>query len=618
MNDLDALIRAEIEPLLPLPVSAVASWEDVLRRAAPVRRPKRAWFAVAAAIILVAAAASVAPPVRSAIAGAFDDFSAWLTGHPGTQATPAEQQAFERANERTWAKFAPGTQLRRLLSVRRSGTEFRLFGYRSGDDLCLKVVAAGASRGEATGCAPQHDLQTSTQPAIVVAVDESIGGAVGPTGPDGYKANAYLATFGIASDGVDRIVVDGDSGMADAAIGGNAFLYIADHPKIGARVHSVRAVAANGRQVKLAFEGSPFGTFALAAPPKGSFHGPASVQRHLVGGTIGWLAHNQQRGEPLPASLKAKLDPMIEHLAHTRHSITANWPQQPVEPIIERELQPDPNDFTRIVLVGLSPGSSMNDRGAGVCIETIGNNSIGGGCSPLAQVFTHSPLQIGISGSGPSEYSLITGIASDDVARISAYLGSGTVVPVTLRDNAFVARIARAAYPLRIVAYDSAGKVISVHNFPNDGMTSPAPKAAQTSIHTIATVTGNHGGTATLRAGTPTGGYQCWSIDFSDGASQGGCTQSPTHDHPLRLLSVQPSSGDLFLIGQVPGNVAKVEIRFPNGTTKTIGTSNGFALAALPTKPSQRKTTVLELHAYNHAGTQLAKRGLRVELPRSN
>jgi hypothetical protein len=613
MSDFVILGRVEIEPLLPLPAGAVASWDDVLRRAAPVRRYPRMRIAVVLAVAAVAAALAVATPVRSAIGAALDDFSAWLTGTPGKPVSKSEQQAFERANARTWAAFAPGTKLRRLLTTGSSGTRFELFGFRSGDDLCVKLVATGASTGNATRCAPEQALQTAAQPAVVVAVDEPVGGTVGATGPDGYKADAYLATFGIASDGVRQVAVGGDSGPADAELGGNAFLYVADHPKIGARVRSISAVAGNGKQVALDFEASPFGSLYLAAPPKGTFHGPTQLQRHLVGGTIGWLEHGQQRGTDVPASLRSRLARMIDQLTHLSHSVASNgWPRKPVRPIIERELQPDPNDFSRMILVGLSPNNSMRNADAGICIYSSGGNSIGGGCEAFNRLFAHGPLNIEISGSGPSQYSLITGTASDAVARITAYLGTGEVIPVAFRDNVFLARVARADYPLRIVAYDRTGKVVSVSNFANDGMTSPAPAAAQTSLRTIDHVIGDHGGTATLRAGTPAGGYQCWTITFSSGAEQGGCTPWPVREGPLKLLNTQRSSGDLFLVGQTRRDVAKVTIRFRNRSSESVNTTDGFAVAALPANEIYAKTTFLELQAYDAAGRELAKRGMRL------
>jgi hypothetical protein len=229
----------------------------------------------------------------------------------------------------------------------------------------------------------------------------------------------------------------------------------------------------------------------------------------------------------------------------------------------------------------------------------------------LSGAFRSRPLWLSLGGSGMSQYSVLAGAASDDVARIAAYLGNGDVLPVALRDNVFVARIARAAYPLRVVAYDATGLVVEVQDFPSDGMTSPAPKAARTSMRTRLVVTGDRGATATLRAGDPAGGYRCWSIALEGGAEEGGCTPWPIKGPPLLLLGAQRSGGDFFLAGEVPPSVVKVEARFADGVTKTLDTSDGFALAPIPAAETAGDSFLVELHAYDSAGHEIAKRGLK-------
>jgi hypothetical protein len=208
---------------------------------------------------------------------------------------------------------------------------------------------------------------------------------------------------------------------------------------------------------------------------------------------------------------------------------------------------------------------------------------------------------------------VLSGAASDDVARIAAYLGNGDVVAVALRDNVFIARIARGAYPLRVVAYDAHGLVVEVQDFASDGMTSPAPAAARTSIRTRLRVTGDHGATGTLRAGDPAGGYRCWSIAFQSGAGEGGCTPWPVKDPPLLLLAAQRSRDDFFLAGQVPESVAKVEVHVSDGLRKAVDTSDGFALMPIPATETVGDSFFIELRAYDQNGKELAKRGLEVK-----
>jgi hypothetical protein len=254
----------------------------------------------------------------------------------------------------------------------------------------------------------------------------------------------------------------------------------------------------------------------------------------------------------------------------------------------------------------------MQDPEAGICFGIVQGTGIGSTCVPLSRAFAHDPLWLTIGGSGMSQFSVLAGAASDDVARIAAYLGNGEVVPVALRDNVFLARIGRGAYPLRIVAYDDRGLVIEVKDFASDGMTSPAPAAARTSIRTRLHIRGDLGATAMLRAGDAAGGYRCWSISFENGAQEGGCTPWPIKDPPLLLLNAQHSGGDYFLAGQVPASVAKVQVRFSDGVSKIIDPTDGFALMAIPAAEAVGDSFFVELRAYDRNGVEIAKRGLKV------
>src|SRR4029453_111649 len=164
-------------------------------------------------------------------------------------------------------KFAPGTKLRRLLETKIAGTTFTLYGFRSGADLGLGFLARGKETETATYCAPVRVLQTGRAPAVVVATDQGIGLTDVPPDEDGYRPAAYSAPFGIASDGVQKVVLHGDNGTHQALLGGNAFLSVDDHPKLGARVRSAEAVAANGAGAGLPSQGAAFGPPLRPAPP---------------------------------------------------------------------------------------------------------------------------------------------------------------------------------------------------------------------------------------------------------------------------------------------------------------------------------------------------------------
>jgi hypothetical protein len=70
-------------------------------------------------------------------------------------------------------------------------------------------------------------------------------------------------------------------------------------------------------------------------------------------------------------------------------------------------------------------------------------------------------LSSGFSGGGQQIW-LVSGLASDDVARIEVFVGDGRHWPAPLRDNATAFRVQRAKFPVRVVAYDRGGRVIAV------------------------------------------------------------------------------------------------------------------------------------------------------------
>jgi len=325
--------------LLVDPFDDVGDWDEIVRRALALspdreQRPRQLRFLAATAIVVLTTALVVATPLGAAIGRALDGFGTWVTGQPGTPASPDAQKAFQAANARSWASFARGTELRKLLVTEASGATFTLYGFRSGGSLCLRLVVSGSVRGSTSDCAPLSALQTERTPAVVVAADEPFGSVHVRPDAQGYVPEAFSATFGIASDGVKRVTVQGDAGQADALIGGNAFLYVADHPKLGARIRAVDAVAANGTRVALPFASSPFGTLALAAPPTGKVHGPSRIERHVVGGTIGWVERREPRGRPVPANLRKRL--------------VGSQLTRGAKPLLARLIQPDQRDFIRV------------------------------------------------------------------------------------------------------------------------------------------------------------------------------------------------------------------------------------------------------------------------------
>lgn len=614
MNDADALIRNELALVLPLPRGVEPDWADVVRRIDP--RPRnlgRPRLLLAAAAVVAVAALAAVSPLGAAIADGIGSFSAWLSGSPGTPATPAEQQSFEEANARSWAGFAPDTKLRRLMETTLSATQFTLYGFRSGDQLCLRLVADRGASGATTHCAPEHELQTAKTPAFVVAADEPLGGSYGPANADGYTASRFLVTFGIASDGVKAVTINADDGNHDALLDGNAFLYIADHPAAGTRVRHVDALAGDGSRVALPFESSPYGMFDLSKAPVGMVQGPSAVERQVTGGTVGWIAGLQPRGAELPAEMLDRITTMVSHLSVIPHfGPGSRWPETPLHVLMARIVQPDPNDSVRFALEAVSTTDQMAPGDDGICFQTITGSAMGGTCIALQDLFKNQVFYGSFGGSGASQYELFSGIASDEVASMKLYLADKDVVDVALRDNAYIARAARAAFPVRLVAFDKDGKVIGVQTFENDGMTTPAPEAARKTVHELARVTGANGGVGTLRAGTPVGGWRCWSISFKGGEEEGVCTPWPPKDEGLKTVGILSSGGDRFFAGEVTPSVASATLTYPDGSTDTVKAIDGFFLYAIPAGKLGTDGGFITARSYDANGKQRESRGFKV------
>jgi hypothetical protein len=604
MTDVDSLIVSELDLMFPLPSGGRADWQDIVDRAARRRRrtvPSRRLVAISAAVIVAAALVAVMTPVGAAVVRGLDDFAAWISGEPGQPASPAEQEAFQQENERSWSGFAPGTALRRLIETSASGTSYTLFGFRSGDQLCLRLVASGAVSATRTRCAPLQALQAAKEPALVVAADEGFGSTNAPPNDEGYVPEAASASFGIVSDGVTQVLLRADDGNHDALVASNAFLYVADHPKLGVRVRSVRVVAGNGASVALPFESAPFGLgLDLSQPPKGTPQGPAQVDRRVSGGTIGWLDAHEPMGKPLPTTFRQSQ--MLTHLGY----------------VFGRLIQPDPQSADRIAVVLTS---SYFSKGPGLCLMMDSGDGAHptGTClqGPIGRLFKNDPLYVGMSGSGSDQFSLLEGLASDDVAQIKLFLASGEIVDVPLNDNVFLVRVSRAAFPIRLVAYDGQQRVIDVNTIADDGMTSPAPRQASTSVRERFRVSAADGTTAIVSAGDPAGGYRCYSIIYGRGGEEeGGCPPWPISDlpkgNPLAFLGVNVAGSDLFLGGEVPDQVASVTVTFPDGTVANAKTADGFVVYPIPAAELANGRTRLAIRAYDRSGVQIAQRGLGI------
>ena len=492
MIDVEPLIRAELERLVPASMTR-GDWDDVVRRSGVrprlARRPLVLAFAALVAVLAAAAA----------VATSLGGFDRWLAGSPGKPAPRAEQQRFEAANGRSWAAFPRGTKLRELLRTRAGGRSFVLYGFRSGNTVCLRL--RGESRREqAQECAPVSTLTRISSPVLVVVADRTFS--------DQRNRPSAQVSFGIAADGVSRVDIDATDGRHHAVLGGNAYLFVQDEPNTGNRVLGISAVGPTGARSRLAFVGpqNPFGRASTRRPP-----GPTKVEARIANPRIGWHLRGERRGGPRGL------------------------------------VKPDPLSDT---LVGL--------EGEYCLVTVIGGTDESRSCSPGRSFFGLGPLNVTMTGGG-SEFVGIHGAVADGVRRVTIFMVDGTRQPTAMRHNLFTALVPAALLPVRIVAYDVRGRVVGIVAPP--GFSRLVPEAVRRLTPRFR-VRGPNGTVAILHVGPRVDGHHCWRVDFGTGQSPGACVP-PFHGGPkIAVDVVQPAGRDLFIIGSVHEVVSRVRVEF--------------------------------------------------------
>jgi hypothetical protein len=124
-------------------------------------------------------------------------------------------------------------------------------------------------------------------------------------------------------------------------------------------------------------------------------------------------------------------------------------------PTFARELASDTASPLRVA-VSVQPDPQYGDT---VCVSLGG----GGGCSPESRLFEAIPFMPGFNtAEGGDQYTVMSGLAADQVARLEAVLQSGERRAIPLKDNVFLAQLPRAQFPIRIVAYDDDDRVIGI------------------------------------------------------------------------------------------------------------------------------------------------------------
>ena len=593
MIDVEPLIISGLDRLVPLPSGERANWQEVLASAGVASRPRfaRKRLVVAAACLAAVSAIVVATPVRAALGHGFETFSTWLTGSPGKPSSPSVQRAFDRAT-RSWAGFPEGTKLRRLVQTRTGGMTFTLYGFRAAGSLCLRLVVTGSVSARTFVCPPLSALRGSNQPGLVVAANEAVGiTRQSASGPFSFVEPKFVVTFGVVADGVQRIELGGSDGTSTTALlNGDTFLAIG---KGSSRVTRAWAIAGNRRVALPLIAGSSPSGLPQVTGPQFSVKGPATVQRTVHGGAIRWLARREPRGAAVPGSV---------------HHIVGVLP----DVIFHREITPDPSAPERMVVsvrpVGAAYSGAHLRNKLQVCAEVVGGRFAGGGgCWPAGRLFSTAPFSIGLLNQPGGQTVTIAGLASDDVAKLTLYLGTARVVEVPLHDNGYITSAAKADYPVRLVAYDSAGRVIGIQTLQESSHTNQAfpQPVANAQWHSLLRTSAGE----VFRARSTVGGT-CYAIRVGVVTSGPTC-ESPPAANELQL-GVGWSKQGAEVTGRVGSAVSRVLIHLSDGKTQTISPIRGYILAALP--PSAATGN----HNPVRSITAVAANGRTIKQPGSN
>jgi hypothetical protein len=301
-----------------------------------------------------------------------------------------------------------------LIRARLGDGTYTLYGFRTGGLVCLRLIADGIpGAGPTLSCLPLYELELSKDDVIPLRGNVGLGhvGRRPRTIEDPPTPPRAIATYGFASGRARHVDLISDRGSSTAILGGGAFLHVIDRPNRGVWARSAVSVDEVGNRRTI-----PIVVDVLGEPPverASKPTGPTRVERRVSGGKIGWLTRSR------PSAF----------------------------------IRPNPRDFLRM---GLALA------GDEVCLYS----SLGHGCHRRSQLFRRGPINAsyGFSGVG-SQFAIIEGIASDDVARVQLFLATGERRPVPLKRNILLVRVQRAKFPARLVAYDKQGRVIAIETY---------------------------------------------------------------------------------------------------------------------------------------------------------
>jgi hypothetical protein len=209
--------------------------------------------------------------------------------------------------------------------------------------------------------------------------------------------------------------------------------------------------------------------------------------------------------------------------------------------------------------------------------------------------------------SGSDEFLTTSGLASDDVARIVAFLADGQRMRVPLRDNVYAVDIARSRLPARLVAYDSEHRVIGFTP-PIRGPASPGGSPARGRARLLLHAVSPTGATAELYVGKSTTGGRCMYLRYYHSKRVRGVMQTcagPTWHGPALQLDALSYQAE-FVEGRVRADVTAVVLRFADGEHATVAPTEGFILYTVPRKHLAPSHRLVAAAARNAAGATVA------------
>lgn len=281
----------------------------------------------------------------------------------------------------------------------------------------------------------------------------------------------------------------------------------------------------------------------------------------MHGGRIGWVDRREERGEPLDASRdKFNLRRGAE---------------------FARVLAPDEASSKRIVItVHAGGGASSPQRPparVGLCTTTVSRDGSMGTCVPLDRPFERWPFTFGYGNMGEgAQFASVAGVASDDVARLEIFTATGNQVHVPLKDNAFLADVALARFPVKMVAYDAEGRVIAIAKTRRDE--GPARITGKPVLDLSTSAAGV--GSLQLKAYRTHEGGECWLARATgkERVNTSSCVPRDWQLAPMRIGTLEA-----FFYGRVRSDIVSIELRFSDGTIDRVTPGErGYIVHVIP------------------------------------